>query len=303
MPHEAHHGAVHEPEMLRPRRFPRSQEGPWFLAPRSTPEAALVKLREPLQPDRVQEDQRPILTSAVEQRERFEVPVPHQMASRMAGSHVHHKPQVHQVHDVLQGQPGPGAWIGPQVEVPPSDCISLGAASAFPTKSLRHSIAYSNWNGQEQIQETRVTCAGDECETMSNNVMPQIIRVRPLGHKAAKQRMCSGSPSLVWDNMDQMMHRMTNSARWLLGYAPTETVAPQEAVEVPQSEGVMKVYSYFNSNGHEELKEVESHCKDGTCVQRSRTLTPTMAETAKELPDVRPEVRPDPMQRVPAYEA
>eukprot|EP00434_Breviolum_minutum_P012969 symbB.v1.2.011435.t1/scaffold767.1/size164079/6 len=53
MPHEAHHGAVHEPEMLRPRRFPRSQEGPWFLAPRSTPEAALVKLREPLQPDRV----------------------------------------------------------------------------------------------------------------------------------------------------------------------------------------------------------------------------------------------------------
>jgi len=243
----------------------------------------------------VQEDQRPILTSAVEQRE-LEVPVPHQMA----GSHVHHKPQVHQVHDVLQGQPGPGAWIGPQVEVPPSDCISLGAA--FPPKSLRHSIAYSNWNGQEQIQETRVTCAGDECETMSNNVMPQIIRVRPLGHKAAKQRMCSGSPSLVWDNMDQMMHRMTNSARWLLGYAPTETeTPPQEAVQVPQSEGVMKVYSYFNSNGHEELKEVESHCKDGACVQRSRTLTP--AETAKELPELRPDPRPAPVQRVPAYEA
>lgn len=295
MPHEAHQ-PVHEPEMLRPRRFPRSQEGPWFLAPRSTPEAALVKLREPLQPERVQEDQRPILTSAVEQRE---LEVPQHQASQMAGSHVHHKPQVHQVHDLVQGQPGPGAWIGPQV--PPSDCISLGAA--FPPKSLRHSIAYSNWNGQEQIQETRVTCSGDECETMSNNVMPQIIRVRPLGHKAAKQRMCSGSPSLVWDNMDQMMHRMTNSARWLLGYAPTET-QPQEAAEVPRSEGVMKVYSYFNSNGHEELKEVESHCKDGACVQRSRTLTPKMTnQTAKELPDpVRP-FRPDPVQSAVAYEA
>eukprot|EP00435_Cladocopium_sp_Y103_P046014 s871_g13.t1 len=52
---QLHQGAVAHsaqiPEMpMRPRRI-RSQEGPWFLAPRSTPEAALVKLREPLQPD------------------------------------------------------------------------------------------------------------------------------------------------------------------------------------------------------------------------------------------------------------
>lgn len=272
---QLHQGAVahsaHIPEMpMRPRRI--RSEGPWFLAPRSTPEAALVKLREPLQPDQAMQE--PMLE--------------HQSQEVQA----HHRPIGADVHHQVQGlgQPGPGAWIGQSQELP--EC-ALGAVP----KSLRHTIAYSNLNGQEQIQETRVTCSGDDCETMSNNVMPQIIRVRPSGSKEAKHRMCSGSPTLMWDSMDHMAHRVANSARWLLGYAPEpgnqgnqqEEASGQLSGQPLRSEGVMKVYSYFNNNGHEEMKQVESHCKDGACVQRSRTFAPnpSVPKEPKDAHDVR----------------
>lgn len=88
---QLHQGAVahsaHIPEMpMRPRRI--RSEGPWFLAPRSTPEAALVKLREPLQPDQAMQE--PMLE--------------HQSQEVQA----HHRPIGADVHHQVQGLGQPG---------------------------------------------------------------------------------------------------------------------------------------------------------------------------------------------------
>ena len=60
------------------------------------------------------------------------------------------------------------------------------------------------------LTAAQVTCSGNRCESMSNNVLPQVIRPE-------KQRSC-GSPGLVWDNLDHLAHRVANSARRMLGY-------------------------------------------------------------------------------------
>ncbi|CAE7745940.1 unnamed protein product [Symbiodinium sp. CCMP2456] len=161
-------------------------------------------------------------------------------------------------------------------ELLPADCFP-----ALPARSLRHAIAYSNIDGQEQVHETKVTCSGEDCETVSNDVMPQIIRVR-TPTKAAKPRLCTGSPfqgpGLVWDGFDNLAHRVANSARRLFGYTPATDDVRHDEIAMPpanhKSEGIMKSYVYFNNNGHEEMKQIESHCKDGTCVQRTRTFAP-----------------------------
>ncbi|CAJ1372999.1 unnamed protein product [Effrenium voratum] len=156
-------------------------------------------------------------------------------------------------------------------------------SAALAPQSIRHSISYSNLNGQEQVHESKVTCSGDNCETMSNDVLPQIIRVRPLEPKtSAPHRMCAGSPRLIWDGLDTLASRVVSSTRRLFGYTAAEPAADHAAqahaaapdLRFGRSEGIMKSYSYFNTNGHEEMKQVESHCKDGTCVQRSRTFSP-----------------------------
>ncbi|CAK9022089.1 Aspartate beta-hydroxylase domain-containing protein 2 [Durusdinium trenchii] len=168
---------------------------------------------------------------------------------------------------------------------------------ALGPHSLRHTISYSNLNGQEQIQETEVTCSGDDCETTTSNVLPQIIRVR----EPKAKRMCSGSPGLIWDGLDTVVHRVTNSARRVLGYAPVETEkTPHENLQplALRSEGVMKMYTYSNNNGQEEMKEVQSHCKDGTCVQRSRIFAPSSVK--EHLQHDAKEIRP---QAAQAYQA
>mmetsp|Transcript_24025 Transcript_24025/g.42486 ORF Transcript_24025/g.42486 Transcript_24025/m.42486 type:complete len:162 (-) Transcript_24025:37-522(-) len=112
--------------------------------------------------------------------------------------------------------------------------------------------------------------------------MPQIIRVQAPSQ--GKHRLCTGAPfagpGLVWDSFDHLAHRVANSARQLFGYTPTEDVRPDPAVAPAKfrSEGIMKSYVYFNNNGHEEMKQIESHCKDGTCVQRTRSFAPHHGE-------------------------
>eukprot|EP00439_Symbiodinium_sp_Y106_P051089 s405_g6.t2 len=211
-------------------------------------------------------EERPILSSAVETRT---------SRAGKGGKAVHRYPEVP---PNVEG----GAWgiLGGQQpggqEILPADCFP-----ALPARSLRHAIAYSNIDGQEQVHETKVTCSGEDCETMSNDVMPQIIRVR-TPTKAAKPRLCTGSPfqgpGLVWDGFDNLAHRVANSARRLFGYTPAAEDVRHDEVAMPpanhKSEGVMKSYVYFNNNGHEEMKQIESHCKDGTCVQRTRTFAP-----------------------------
>eukprot|EP00913_Durusdinium_trenchii_P035755 g33457.t1 len=189
---------------------------------------------------------RPILTSAVQQRPE----------AQMAGSVTGGTPQqVYDLHSHLE-HPCEGSW---QQELP--EC-------ALGPHSLRHTISYSNLNGQEQIQETEVTCSGDDCETTTSNVLPQIIRVREPKAKRMCSGVqntalsfqftffCSGSPGLIWDGLDTVVHRVTNSARRVLGYAPVETEkTPHENLQplALRSEGVMKMYTYSNNNGQEEL--------------------------------------------------
>lgn len=204
----------------------------------------------------------------------------------MAGSVTGGTPQqVYDLHSHLEHPLAQGSW---QQELP--EC-------ALGPHSLRHTISYSNLNGQEQIQETEVTCSGDDCETTTSNVLLQIIRVR----EPKAKRMCSGSPGLIWDGLDTVVHRVTNSARRVLGYAPVETEkTPHENLQplALRSEGVMKMYTYSNNNGQEEMKEVQSHCKDGTCVQRSRIFAPSSVK--EHLQHDAKEIRP---QAAQAYQA
>ncbi|CAE7812020.1 ASPH [Symbiodinium microadriaticum] len=214
-------------------------------------------------------DERPILSSAVETR-----------TSRAGkGGKVPEK-AVPWYPEVPPNEGGAWGILGGQQpggqEPLPADCFP-----ALEARSLRHAIAYSNIDGQEQVHETKVTCSGEDCETMSNDVMPQIIRVR-TPTKAAKPRLCTGSPfqgpGLFWDGFDNLAHRVANSARRLFGYTPAADDVRHDEIAMPpanhKSEGIMKSYVYFNNNGHEEMKQIESHCKDGTCVQRTRTFAP-----------------------------
>lgn len=250
-------------------RHRRRAEGPWFLGPSGHPENVLVKLKEPLEPDARPLEERPILSSAVETR-----------TSRAGkGGKVPEK-AVPWYPEVPPNEGGAWGILGGQQpggqEPLPADCFP-----ALEARSLRHAIAYSNIDGQEQVHETKVTCSGEDCETMSNDVMPQIIRVR-TPTKAAKPRLCTGSPfqgpGLVWDGFDNLAHRVANSARRLFGYTPAADDVRHDEIAMPpanhKSEGIMKSYVYFNNNGHEEMKQIESHCKDGTCVQRTRTFAP-----------------------------
>ncbi|OLP95111.1 hypothetical protein AK812_SmicGene22809 [Symbiodinium microadriaticum] len=95
---------------------------------------------------------------------------------------------------------------------------------------------------------------------------------------AMAERSPFQGPGLFWDGFDNLAHRVANSARRLFGYTPAADDVRHDEIAMPpanhKSEGIMKSYVYFNNNGHEEMKQIESHCKDGTCVQRTRTFAP-----------------------------
>eukprot|EP00440_Ansanella_granifera_P038366 gb/GFBE01041628.1/.p1 GENE.gb/GFBE01041628.1/~~gb/GFBE01041628.1/.p1 ORF type:complete len:342 (+),score=46.12 gb/GFBE01041628.1/:1-1026(+) len=266
------------PAPVRPRlragAAARGQEGPWFLGPQVHPDAALIKLREPLQPDT-----QPAVEKHAEEQQLNHAQLAAGQAQKAA------QPSSKTAAD------GCAAGLGWQQK---PDAM----------QSIRHTVSYAFRNGQHEMHESRVACSDGNCEGMSSDVMPQtglprIVRVRPSKH--AGHRLCAGTiegPGMIWDGIDRFAHRVADGARHFLGYPPSAPSMPRHeflqsniAGPVGRDEGFMQTFTYSNTNGHEEMRQIQAHCQDGTCVQRTRTYSPGSV--------VRPPPHQEPVERFP----
>lgn len=276
----------------------RSGAGPWFLGPQGHPEAVLVKPRQPLQFEPVASDwqdeaeaSRAVPDGEPQQPLQFKSISPDWQDEAEA-------PQAVQDQDGERDMPG---GLQPEFNAAAGGSLrqqDCSLATLAPPETVNHSISYSNLGGLDEIHETKVLCHGDDCESMSRDVVP----TRPA-HETSHRRLCAGygqgSP-LVWDGLDRLAYRIADSARNLLGL-PGPPVATSSALSVPGGkaadtsggESFFTSYTFSNQGGRAHLKHLESRCQDGVCVQRSRTFSPGFetgpsSEQASGYPEARP---------------
>jgi len=238
------------------------QEGPWFLGPQGHPEAVLVKLKEPLQPDapapaqQVETEQHDhIPTAELEQRGREAA-----WQDFLNGRSVRHTVSY--------------ANLNGQEELHEAKVTCSGNDCETSSQDVVPRIhAKPDWNIDAPKARQHRWCAGSGS---------------PRGG------------SLIWDGLDRLVTRAACSAKQFFGYAPTNSRRLHDAglcshgVGGVGGDGYFKTYSYTNINGRQELQQVDSHCHDGTCVKRTRTYSPSEVQRPIILREPQPQEAPAP---------